>query len=306
MNIRKALFSVGGAVALSGGLWAAQALAGHPLAPVAGCSGVGNCDTGTAFLPAPHGHDGPMTIQNRTPYDYLDSIHFQRSPHVSITRIHGMTSGAGLSDAPIGFKGRCHPQSTVYCRTDGLSVATGPAQIAPSPLPHPQISTPPIQSSRVVAVGRGFDASKFVPRVYGDPYTITPGIAHVPTSIVDRDPYRAQQVLDSGRAVYNPLTPGGVTPALAGVPVNTTPVPPPLPPHYAPRGGHVSGYMTGYTRHQVQTSGHVGMAPPMMSAPPVMSTHPAPVTCRHPGRYPAPGTHPVSPCAKAVAGRSRY
>lgn len=329
MAIKKALWSLSGAVALLG-IAGSPALAGHTAGPVPTCGG-SPCAAGIAIMPAPPGHSGPMTVQNRTPYDFMDSVHFQRSPHISITRIHGMLPSAGISDAPSGFTGGCHPESTTYCRTNGLSAAPrttqtfkapAPTPVAPSPQPWPQISTPPVITAppviqeRVVAIGGGFDPSKFQPRIYGDPYTITPGIAHVPTSIVDRDPYRAQQVLDSGRAVYNPWTPGGVTPAFAGVPVNTTPVPPPLPPHYAPRGGHVSGYATGYTSGYSASAGYSVPAPTHFAAPPVVSG-PAPhvqgrygtsshrsVTCNSGGRYPHPPA-PTSPCALAKV-KTRY
>ncbi|MEM7729025.1 MAG: hypothetical protein AAF311_07080 [Pseudomonadota bacterium] len=227
----------GPATILAGLFMAGSAWAG----PVFHCGAPGGpvCDAGVEVLPAPRPHHGPATVQNRTPYDFLDSIHFQRSPHVSITRIHGMGTTVGLSDAPKGFTGGCHPESTAYCR----SAAPTPPLVAPPVIPRPPVIAPPViappvirppapcgrpvapapcgqaYSGRVVAVGRVSPPSAFVPRIYGDPHTIVPGIAHVPTSIVDRDPYRAQALLDTRQPRPNPWTPGGVTPALTGVPV---------------------------------------------------------------------------------------
>lgn len=246
MAIKTALLSVGGTVALLG-LMSGPAFAGGP----SNCGSPG-CDTGVAYIPAPTGHSGPTTIENRTPYDFLDSVHFQRSPHVSITRVHGLAPTIALADAPSGFTSGCHPQSTTYCRSalqakrpstlspaptyTQTSSTRAPSTLAPSTLaPAPIIQAPVVQApvmqapvpvpvpmpmpSRVVAIGGGFDASKFTPRIYGDPYTITPGIAYLPTTVVDRNPYRAQAVLDAG--------PGGVTPALTGMPMGPLPAPRP-------------------------------------------------------------------------------
>jgi hypothetical protein len=147
-----------------------------------------------------------------------------------------MAPNVGLADAPGGFTQGCHPQSTTYCRSghqgsaavSTTSVRTAsvaaptysPAPVMQAPIvaPQPHMPRQHVQE-RVVAIGGGFDPSKFTPRIYGDPYTITPGIAYLPTSIVDRNPYRAQAVLDAG--------PGGVTPALTGMPIGPLPTPRP-------------------------------------------------------------------------------
>lgn len=229
MAIKTALLSVGGTVAILG-LMSGPALAGGP----SNCVSTG-CDTGVAYMPTPTGYSGPTTVENRTPYDFLDSVHFQRSPHVSITRVHSLPVTVGLADSPGGFTQGCHPESTTYCRSghgsSGGTVTSAPVMSTPA-LSAPVVSSgfatrpaqtyvqpSPVGPSRVVAVGGGFDPSKFTPRIYGDPYTITPGIAYLPTSIVDRNPYRAQAVLDAG--------PGGITPALTGMPIGPLPTPRP-------------------------------------------------------------------------------
>ncbi|GHB02882.1 hypothetical protein GCM10009069_27050 [Algimonas arctica] len=273
MAIKTALLSVGGTVAMLG-LLSGIALAGGP----AYC-GVAGCDTGVSYVPSPTGHSGPTTIENRTPYDFLDSVHFQRSPHVSITRVHGMAPNVGLADAPGGFTQGCHPQSTTYCRSghqgsaavSTTSVRTAsvaaptyvppPVMQAPIVAPQPHMPRPHVQE-RVVAIGGGFDPSKFTPRIYGDPYTITPGIAYLPTSIVDRNPYRAQAVLDAG--------PGGVTPALTGMPIGPLPTPrPPAPvmmhqPMMQPPNVHVPRVQPYMTHPR----------PPYMSGPQVQPSIP--------------------------------
>ena len=185
---------------------AAPALAG-------GCmNGAPNCNMGVQVLPSTPAQFGPMTVQTAHPMGYLRHVDFQRAPHVSITRVHGMMPSAALSDAPSGFTGGCHPTSTQYCRTDVGTPVT--VDMAPAPV----VATPYIAPAPVVAqplrsyTGQGYDPSKFAPRQYGD-NTFVPGIAHVPTSYVDRSPANAQAALNSGRAVAQPLANGGMTPA---------------------------------------------------------------------------------------------
>lgn len=179
-----------------------------------GCgNGAPNCDVGVNVIAPAPAQFGPMTVHTNHPMGHLRQVNFQRSPNVSITRIHGMATTAGLSDAPSGFTGGCFPTSTQYCRTDmGTPVNV---ELAPQPTPivaAPYVPAPAVAQPLRTFVGQGYDASKFTPRQYGD-NTFTPGIAHVPTSYVDRSPANAQAALNSGRAVQQPLANGGMTPA---------------------------------------------------------------------------------------------
>lgn len=277
MAIKTALLSIGGSVALVS-LMSGPAFAGGP----SYCGNVGaghgqsqGCDTGVSYVRTPTGYSGPTTIENRTPYDYFDSVHFQRSPHVSITRIHSLAPSVGLADSPVSFTPGCHPQSTAYCRSEHSSRVTSTVSsaptYAPAPTPQPTYAPAPVMAAptpmppRVVAYGGGFDPSKFAPRIYGDPYTITPGIAYLPTTVVDRNPYRAQAVLDAG--------PGGVTPALTGMPIGPLPTPRPYSPRpYSANAGVVQPRMMQapmMMRPQVQPRmvQTQMMRPPMMPQP---------------------------------------
>lgn len=183
--ISKALFGTLSAVVL-----AAPAFAG-------GNCGGGNCAVPVQLMPSYQPEFGPMTVRTENPMGHLRSVNFQRAPNVSIMRVHGMAPTAGLSDAPSGFTGGCHPTSTTYCRQD----AGRPVQVemsAPAPVytPAPVVTAP--AEPRVVRIGGGYDPSKFAPRTYGDA-SLVPGIAYLPTSKVVRDPAAAQQVLDSGQ-----------------------------------------------------------------------------------------------------------
>jgi len=135
--------------ALSAAVLSAPAFAG-------GHCGGGNCAVPVHVLPSMPAHFGPMTIQNQNPLGHLKSIHFQRAPHVSITRIHSLGPTAALSDAPSGFTGGCHPSSTTYCRQGGNHAAPAPIQ-APA-LPAPVVSAPPVSAAPVVVrTGGGYD-----------------------------------------------------------------------------------------------------------------------------------------------------
>ena len=184
-----------------------------------GCgNGAPNCDVGVNVIAPTPAQFGPMTVHTNHPMGHLRLVDFQRSPNVSITRIHGMASTAGLSDAPSGFTGGCFPTSTQYCRTDmgtpvNVQLTPPPAPIVAVPyVPAPVYRAPVVTQPLRTIIGQGYDPSKFAPRQYGD-NTFTPGIAHVPTSYVDRSPVNAQMALNSGRAVQQPLANGGMTPA---------------------------------------------------------------------------------------------
>jgi len=173
---------------LSAVVMAAPAFAG-------GSCNSGNCGPSVQVLPSYAPEFGPMTIRTENPMGHLRSVNFQRAPNVSITRIHGMAPTAGLTDAPSGFTGGCHPTSTTYCRQSaGVPVQVQLSAPAPRPAPIMQSPAEPV----TVRVGGGYDPSKFAPRTYGDA-SLVPGIAYLPTSKVVRDPAAAQQVLDSGQ-----------------------------------------------------------------------------------------------------------
>ena len=179
------------------------------------CAGP-DCRLGVSYIPGPPAQFGPVTVQNNRPMGHLRSVNFQRAPHISIMRVHSLEAGPGLSDAPVAFTGGCHPESTQYCRQDA-GVPVNVELFAPAPRPTytgqvsiptnytGQVSIPTNYSSQTV------DYSLFQSRQYGDA-SFVPGIAHIPTSIVDRSPENADRVLNSGRTIPQPHVSGGVAP----------------------------------------------------------------------------------------------
>ena len=177
---------------------------------LAGGCGIGspaNCDVGVNVIPSEAPKFGPMTIHNSHPMGHLRTVDFQRAPNVSITRVHGMAPTAALADAPSSFTGGCHPGSTQYCRASVGSAS--PTIASATPVYSAPIVSAPIVSAPVVSAplrtwtGQGYNPSNFQPRQYGD-NSFTPGIAHIPTSIVDRSPVNAQSFLNSGLTVPQP------------------------------------------------------------------------------------------------------
>lgn len=183
------------------------------VATAGNCAGP-DCRPGISYIQGPPLQFGPITVQDNRPMGHLRSIHFQRAPHISIMRVHSLEAGPGLSDAPVAFTGGCHPESTQYCRQDtGLSQAGVPVDVElfatpqPAPAYSGQVSIPTTYSYSSQHV----DQSRFQPRQYGDTGFV-PGIAHIPTSIVDRNPDNADRLLNSGRTVPQPHVSGGYAP----------------------------------------------------------------------------------------------
>ena len=121
-------------------------------------------------------------------------------------RVHSLEAGPALSDAPVTFTGGCHPESTQYCRQEtGTPVNVELFAPAPQTAYTGQVSIPTTYSSHTV------DHSLFQSRQYGNAGFV-PGIAHIPTSIVDRSPDNADRILNSGRTIPQPHVSGGVAP----------------------------------------------------------------------------------------------
>jgi len=204
MRIYKSSIAKSAIIALSGlGLSAVSttALAG-------GCGGYGapnmNCAPNVVVVNSTPRFD-QTTVNIRQPMGHLRSIHYNQVPQVSIMRVHSMPQSVSLADRPNGFTGGCNPQSTGYCRShagqSAHSVMATP-QFAPQPAPQPVFVSPPAAPT--------FNANS-QPRQYGE-NTFVPGIAHVPTSYVDRSVENNQAVLNSGQTVAQSTTLGGMAP----------------------------------------------------------------------------------------------
>ncbi len=171
----------------------------------------------------------PMHVFAERPMGHLRSVQYLGTPSVNITRVHGMAGGPSLSDAPSGFTGGCTPESTHYCGARAAAPMPAPMIAQPAPImsapapvmaaPAPYISAPapviaapaPQLTERVVAVGGGYDPSKFTPRTYGS-NELTPGIAHIPTSVIDRSHSNATAVLNGGMTQPQAIASGGTVP----------------------------------------------------------------------------------------------
>ncbi len=178
-------------------------------------SGGPNCAPAIVAHPAPAPSIDPSHIYAQGPMSNLRTVQFLGTPSVNITRIHGAHGGPAITDSPSGFTGGCTPESTHYCGQTSAAPAPAPVIAPPAPMvvaPAPVIAPPaPQVTERVVAIGGGYDPSKFIPRTYGS-NELTPGIAHIPTSIVDRSHANATAVLNGGMTQPQPVVSGGTVP----------------------------------------------------------------------------------------------
>ncbi len=122
-----------------------------PVAPSYCAPGVAseNCAPAVKVLNSPPVDNDPVTVRNHSPMDYLRSVNFSGSPHVSITRVYGQQELVGLEDAPTGFSGGCSPHSTSYCGAQTSPPVGSSAPIASSWATgsyHPQ----PMMGSHIV------------------------------------------------------------------------------------------------------------------------------------------------------------
>ena len=294
-------------------LCGAMAFTAMPAQAGAGCGPNDVCSPDVLVSTSPHYHDD-MLVSIDQPMGHLRGVNFRRSPHVSVTRIHAMPPTAALDDAPGGFTGGCHPESTTYCRAGGGVVAPAPVPVAPiaAPLPAPAPVFAPVAAAPVVATplptpqpalrqwtaSFNDDPSRFIPRQYGS-LDFVPGIAHVPSSWVDRDPNRAQAALNASGA-------GGIAPGpqigLVRIPDNTPgPIIPPGqfegPAPVQPGSIVQAGPASHAPEVHVVTRGFAGGAP---AVPVMANVAPAPVGVAAPVQI-APQIVPAAPAVGPVA-----
>ncbi len=227
--------------------------------------------TGPVCTPGVVTHQGsaptmdPVHVFSQSPMGHLKTVQYLGTPSVNITRIHGLPNAPQLSDAPSGFTGGCMPESTGYCRERVAPVsAPAPVMAPPAPVmaaPAPVIAPPAPQiTERVVAIGGGYDPSKFIPRTYGS-NELTPGIAHIPTSIVDRSVENAMAVLNTGKTQPQPIASGGIVPTPSMV--SSVKMSPPAP---VMSGNVMSGNVIGMVSNTVTMAPETNVYPGSMSA----------------------------------------
>lgn len=188
----------------------------------------------------------PVNSYSTAPYGYLKTVEYKNTPNVNVMRVRNQAPMAALNDVPTGFTGGCNPASTGYCRAGGAM----PPMPQVRPMPMPQMRAPvqmmgvPVMHAPVAPVqvrtGKGYNPANFAPRHYGD-NTLTPGVAHIPTSIVDRSPIThiggvPQQQVSSVTTVNGTYGPGFNGPRPAQ-PIMGAPRP--------QMGGNVIGHVSG-------------------------------------------------------------
>ena len=192
--------------------------------PVMGVQPANNCNGGVVNHGIVADPLAPVNAYNTTPYGYLKTFAYKNTPNVNIMRVHTRAPLVALNDVPTGFRGGCNPATTGYCRAGSARPVMAPST-APVPAPVP------VQ----VRIGSGYNQANFASRQYGN-NILTPGIAHIPTSIVDRSPIThiggvPQQQVSSVTTVNGTYGPGYSNPR----------------PVMRPRqmGGNVIGHVSG-------------------------------------------------------------
>lgn len=161
-----------------------MAYEGVQSASCVGPAPVVNCNPGVSVYGNSADPRANIGVYNSTPYGHLKTVQYQNTQNVNIMRVHSRAPAVALSDAPSAFTGGCTPTSTAYCRAPQgtpVRVAFNPAP-APAPVYHA-----PVPAAPRVTYSSGYNAANFASRQYGST-DFVPGIAHVPTSIVDRSP----------------------------------------------------------------------------------------------------------------------
>ena len=156
-------------------------MAGAATTAYAGNCGQGsygsNCAPQVISHPGKYMAPAPVHVYNSAPFDYLKTFEYKNTPDVNITRVHSMqsTAGTGLADHPSAFgSDGCNPVSTMYCRGSGMP-ATGGTPVNVTLYGNAGNSS--TATTTMATSGKMYGSLDFVP-----------GIAHVPTSIVDRSP----------------------------------------------------------------------------------------------------------------------
>jgi hypothetical protein len=280
-------------------------MAGMSTSAFAGCGGAATCDSITAYEsvpsvscigPAPVVNCNPgvsvygnstdalsnVGVYNSTPYGHLKSVEYKNSQNVNIMRVHSRAPSVSLADSPSAFTGGCTPTSTAYCRAPGAMPVQVKMNRAPAPIVAAPVSpcAPQPTCAPRVTYGSGYNPAAFAPRQYGT-NDFTPGIAHVPTSIVDRSP------ITHINGIPQPQVQSVTTAPLS----YARPVPVAMP---APRGNVIGHRVTGQYTYQPPGGGaywEKTSGPTMVGG--MMATQ---IICRREAPRPAPVTvNVVSP-----------
>ncbi len=200
MRIRIITAAVGGMVAMGVGT---TALAGSGVMAYEGVESatcraqllqgvrMQNCNPGYVLHAAPADPRAAVGSYTSNPYGYLKTVEYKNTQNVNVMRIRAHAPLVGLDDVPTGYRGGCDPATTGYCRAGAVRppVMARPVmrpRIMVAPAPR-SVRSVPQMSTGLVQYGHGYDPSKFAPRQYGST-AFVPGIANIPTSIVDRSP----------------------------------------------------------------------------------------------------------------------
>ena len=247
-----------------------------------------SCNPGVTVYPGQADALAPVGSYSTAPFGYLRTVEYKNSQNVNIMRIRSRAPMVALADRPSAFSSGCNPSSTAYCRAPAarpVSVSLSAAPVMAAPI----YAAPIMSAPRVVAVGSGYNPANAAPRQYGS-LDFVPGIAHVPTSIVDRSPIT--HIDGVPQPQVSSVTTAAMSVATMSAPMYRAPRP-----HMArpQMGGNVLGHVVTGTRTYQPAGG--GGYWEKTSGPTIVDGLPATqILCRREAPRPAPVTvNVVSP-----------
>ena len=238
-----------------------------------------SCNPGVTVYPGGADRLAPIGAYSTAPFGYLKTFEYKNSPNVNIMRIRSRAPMVSLADRPSAFTNGCNPSSTAYCRADQGRPVNVTFNAAPV------VAAPVYAAPRLVAVGGGYNPANSAPRQYGS-LDFVPGIAHVPTSIIDRSP------ITHIDGVPQPQVRSVTTAAMSVAPMYSAPVARPFMrpiarPLARPMGGNVIGHVVTGTRTYQPPGG--GGYWEKTSGPTIVDGLPATqILCRREAPRPAP------------------
>lgn len=162
------------------------------------------CNPGYVYSQSPV-VSSPVSTHYGQPYDHLRRFEYVQTPQINVTRIETGRAHASLSDAPAHMWPGCGGHGQLTCSTPApapIMARPMPAPVMAAPMPMPVAAPAPVMRS--YSASHSYDASKLVSRQYGST-DFVPGIAHIPTSIVDRSVANRDAILASGTVVAQPV-----------------------------------------------------------------------------------------------------
>ncbi len=140
-----------------------------------------NCNPGVVVHQSAQDRLAPIASYASAPYGHLKTVEYKNTPNVNIMRMYSRAPQVGLNDVPTGVTSGCRPETTGYCRKPNMRPNMRPVMANPAPA----VVSRPVNVQ--IFDKPATETPRHTGRIYGS-LELVRGIAHIPTSIVDRSP----------------------------------------------------------------------------------------------------------------------